>query len=162
MDSNVQSRALHDFIIRPRRATDQRPPPGDHHRHISEDHVHPGDDEHEQSPGQHKQSARHHPAPGAVQQSAGVDGQLLGFRSGKEHTVIERMQETPVADPPPFLHQFRVHQPDLPGGTAKTEQADLHPDFQALSKGRPIPAGAFPAGAVGSPIHPWGRQSKRS
>jgi len=55
--------------------------------------------------------------------------QLLRFRAGEQVAEIERVEEIFFSDPFAFVHQFAVHQRDLPGRPAKAEEADAgkHP-----------------------------------
>lgn len=63
-----------------------------------------------------------------MHQPADVGSQLLRFRSGQQHAEIERVQETPLGNPAPPLHQFLVHQRNLSGRAAKTDETELQPE----------------------------------
>ncbi|CAA0299536.1 hypothetical protein ALT721_1540052 [Alteromonas alvinellae] len=70
-----------------------------------------------------------------MQQPADIGGQLLGFRSGQHHAVIQRVQEAALTDPLLFIHQNTVHHRDLAGGTAKAQDGDPQPDTHGLPEG---------------------------
>lgn len=52
---------------------------------------------------------------------ADVNGQLLSFRAGQEHGVVEGMEETRLADPAPLIHQLGVHNGNLACGTSEAD-----------------------------------------
>jgi len=58
-----------------------------------------------------------------VQQPSDIGGQLLGFWTGQQHAVVQRVQKPALADPTTPLHQFGVHDGDLPSGPAKADEA---------------------------------------
>ncbi len=66
-----------------------------------------------------KQAAGDDAAARAMQQPADIHRELLRLRAGQEHAVVQGVEETRLADPAPALHEFRVHERDLAGGTAK-------------------------------------------
>ena len=51
------------------------------------------------NPGRMNNTAGHQPAPHAVHQPADVRRQLLGFGTGQQHAVVERMQKPLLGDP---------------------------------------------------------------
>ena len=75
--------------------------------------------EHEKKTGYYEQCPCHNPSPGLVQEPSDVRCQLLSFRSGEKHAVIERMKKALFTDPAPFFHQVPVHHRYLGGRTAK-------------------------------------------
>jgi hypothetical protein len=74
------------------------------------------------------------PAPRLVQEPTDVSGQLLRLRAGQEHAVIERVQETRLADPVSLLHQFGVHDGDLAGRAAETDKAQFEPEPEGFAE----------------------------
>ena len=50
-------------------------------------------------------------------------------------SVVEGVKETVVADPFALLHQHLVHEFDLPGRAAETQETDLGPDPECLAEG---------------------------
>ena len=61
----------------------------------------------------------------AMQQPAYVDGELLSFRTGQKHAVVERVQEAGLADPLLSIDQFGLHDGDLPSGATEADKAKL-------------------------------------
>ncbi len=100
---------------------------GHRHRLLVADIQH-AERQHDQRPGQDKQHTGDDTTPHPVQQPSEIDGELLRLRTRKQHAEIQRMQETPFADPFQLLNQQAVHYRDLPGRPTKTEQADFQPD----------------------------------
>ena len=45
-----------------------------------------------------------------------IGRKLLRLRSRQQHAVVQRVQESPLADPAPALDELGVHHRDLPGG----------------------------------------------
>ena len=70
-----------------------------------------------------------------MQAPAKVGGQLLGFGPGQQHAVIQRMQKMPLGDPAAFLHQFLVHNGDLPGRAPEADATQLEPIAQGFGEG---------------------------
>ena len=58
----------------------------------------------------------------------------LRLGAGQQHAVVQRVQETPLADPAALLHQFAVHDGNLPGRAAKAEEAELEPESQGFAE----------------------------
>ena len=77
--------------------------------------------------GEHEQDAGHEPAEGAVEQPAGVDGELLGLRAGQQHAVVQGVQEPALTDPALLVDQLVLHHRDLAGRTAEGLQRDREP-----------------------------------
>ena len=50
------------------------------------------------------------------------------------YTITPADAETLLTDPFPLFHQFRVHDGDLPGGPAKTDEPQLQPEAKRLRK----------------------------
>ena len=63
-----------------------------------------------------------------------VAGELLRLGAGQQHAVVQRMQETPLADPAAALDQFGVHDGNLPGRPAEADEAQLEPEAQCLAE----------------------------
>jgi hypothetical protein len=57
-------------------------------------------------------------------------------RTRLHHAVIQRVQETLFADPASTLHEFGMHDRDLPGQPAKTDEAEREPEAQRFAKTR--------------------------
>src|SRR5882724_9105575 len=72
-----------------------------------------------------KESASNNTAARLVQKPADVNGELLCFRTRKQHAKIQRVQKPGIVDPAFFLDQFGVHQGDLTARSAKGNKAKL-------------------------------------
>ncbi len=105
-----------------------------HHGHIAEGQVDPGQRDQDRERRQHEQRAGHDAAQRAVHQPADVGRQLLGLGPGQHHGVVQRMQETVLADPAPAFHQFGMHHGDLAGRTAEADEAELEPVEKRLAQ----------------------------
>ena len=57
-----------------------------------------------------------------------VDPKLLGFRSGKDHAMAQRMEEASVTDPPLLLDQLVMHSGNVSGRTAEADPSQLAPE----------------------------------
>ena len=78
-----------------------------------------------------QQTGRQTPAY-AVQQPAGIGGELLRLRTRQQHAEIERMQETRLVEPALLLHHDAVHEGDLRRRPAETGESDPRPGRQRL------------------------------
>ncbi len=105
-------------------------------RRLPIQHIERAETEHHQRAGQDEEQPCDQPAQRPVHQPADIDGKLLRLRPRQQHAVVERMQETLLADPAPLLDQLLVHQRDLAGRAAKAQQADLEPDTRRLRQAR--------------------------
>ena len=76
---------------------------------------------------QYEQDAGDQTSGVAVQKPADVDGELLGFGAGKQHAVVQGVQEPLLADPLLLVHQLVLHHRDLPGGSTEGLQTDREP-----------------------------------
>ena len=85
-------------------------------------------------PGQDEQDAGDQPAAGAVEQPAGVDGQLLRLGAGQQHAVVQRVQEPLLADPALLVDQLVLHHRDLAGRSAEGLQRDGEPRLGRLAR----------------------------
>jgi hypothetical protein len=83
---------------------------------------------------QYKQSPRDDAAPGAVHEPADVDGELLRLGPGQQHAVVQGVQKPLFTDPAFLLDQLGVHDGDLPGRAAKTDETELEPVPERLGK----------------------------
>ena len=97
-------------------------------------HVDPAQSDQHQQRRQHKQHAGRNATPRLVHQPAQVSGQLLCFRSRQEHAKVERVQKAFFRHPAAPLHQLAVHDGDLSGRPAKTDESQLEPKAQGLPK----------------------------
>ena len=52
----------------------------------------------------------------------------------QEHAVIKGLEEPGVGNPSPFFHQFLVHDGNLTGRPAETDEAQLEPEFEGFPK----------------------------
>ena len=96
-------------------------------RRLSEGRIEGAQQQDRDEPGQNEESARDDSAGGPVQKPADVSGELLRFRAGQQHAVVQGMQEPRFADPAASLDELPMHQGDLPGGAAEAQPADLPP-----------------------------------
>jgi hypothetical protein len=78
-----------------------------------------------------------------MQQPADVDRELLCFRTGKNHAIIEGVQKAAFPYPPFFFNQISVHDRNLGHGTSKAVKGHFDPDPESFSKGRQVPGHAF-------------------
>jgi hypothetical protein len=69
-----------------------------------------------------------------MQQPAGVGGQLLGFRPGQQHAIVQRMQKSVLAEPLFFFHQVFVHDGNLAGWPAEAVDGHFQPDSGGFAK----------------------------
>src|SRR5215218_3466332 len=69
-----------------------------------------------------------------MQQPTDINRKLLCFGTGEQHAVIESMQESLFTDPSPSVHQFAVHDRDLPCRSAERYKTQLHPEAKRLSE----------------------------
>jgi hypothetical protein len=74
------------------------------------------------------------PAPGAMQQPADVDRQLLGLRTGQQHAVVQSVEKALLADPAPPLDQLAVHDRNLSRRAAERDEAELDPEAQRVAE----------------------------
>ena len=111
--------------------------PGDQ-GNITKGDVDPGQGDQDEQRGQHEERTCHDAAPGPVHQPADIGGELLRLGAGQHHAVVERVQETFLGNPVAFLHQLGVHDGDLPGRTAKADEAELEPEPQRLAEGNTV------------------------
>ena len=99
-------------------------------------HIGNADREHDQCAGKYKQCAGDDAATRAVHEPSDVDRELLGFRAGQNHAVVERIEKSAIVDPRACFDQLAVHQRDLPGGPAKAQQPDAQPNARDLGESR--------------------------
>ena len=102
---------------------------------IAKSGIEPGQDHDRREAWQHEQRAGDEAALGPVQQPADIGRELLRLRARQKHAVIERVQETRVADPPFLLDEDAVHEGDLTGRPAEAQQRDPRPDPNRLGQG---------------------------
>ena len=105
-----------------------------HDRHITKAHIDPGQADHHEQGRQNEQRSGDDPSPSAMQEPADIGGELLRLRPREQHAVVERMQETLLADPVPALDQLGMHDGDLARRPAKTDEAQLQPEPHGLAK----------------------------
>jgi hypothetical protein len=90
---------------------------------------HDGDDA-----GEDEETARHDAAGGAVHQPADIGRELLRLGARQQHAVVERMQKPALGNPALLLDQDAVHDRDLSGRAAKTQQRHPQPDPERLAE----------------------------
>src|SRR5262245_56822698 len=90
--------------------------------------AHDGDDTRDD-----EQTAGDNAAKRAVLQPANVGGELLRFRTGKQHAVIECMQKALLRDPALFFDEDAVHHRDLPGRSTKAQSRNPQPRPEGLA-----------------------------
>jgi hypothetical protein len=64
---------------------------------------------------------------------ANVGSQLLSFRAGEEHRIVERVQEPVLGEPTPSLDEFLVHDTDLSGRASEADESQLEPKPKRLT-----------------------------
>ena len=106
---------------------------------VAERHVHRRQGEQRDNAGEDEQDARGQAAAGAVQQPAGVDGQLLRLRAGQQHAVVQRVQKPLLTDPALLVHQGLLHDRDLAGRAAEGLQRDEKPGAHGLAERHQVP-----------------------
>ena len=89
---------------------------------------------HHDRAGQDEQEARRQAAAYAVQQPAGIGGELLRLRPRQQHAEIERMEETRLVKPALLLHHDAVHERDLRRRPAEAGEPDPRPGGERLSE----------------------------
>ena len=99
-----------------------------HRRHAAQPGIQHGQRQHDRSPRQHEQQPGRQPAPHAVHQPAQIRRQLHRLRTRQQRAEVERVQEPPVRDPGPLLHNLAVQQRDLGRRTAERQAADAGPN----------------------------------
>jgi hypothetical protein len=114
-----------------------------HHGQVAKGDIDPGQQHQHQQRGQDEQPASDEAAPGTVQQPADVGRQLLRFRAGQQHAVVERVQEPALADPAAPLDELGMHDRDLPGGSAEADAPSFSQKRSAAAK---VGAGGRSAG----------------
>jgi hypothetical protein len=103
-----------------------------HQWRLAEGDIDPGQGDQDEQRGQHEQHTGDDATPGTVHQPADVGRQLLGFRPGQHHAVVEGVQEAPLGNPATLLDQFLMHHRNLPGRPAKAHEAELEPEQEGL------------------------------
>ena len=105
-----------------------------HHRDLAEQHVDPAERHDREQARQHEQRAGQQPALGLVHQPADVGRELLGLGAGQQRAVVQRLQETLVADPLLLLDDDAVHDRDLAGRAAERQGGDTRPHLHGLAE----------------------------
>src|SRR3954452_23323764 len=72
-------------------------------------------------------------APGLVQKPADIGSKLLRLGTRQEHAVIQRVQKSRLTDPFLLLHQLSLHNCDLAGRSAETDETEFDPKASSLS-----------------------------
>ena len=75
--------------------------------------------------GKDKEGAGGDATPGSVQKPADVDRELRRFRAGQEHAKIQSVEKARLADPFFSLDQLCLHDRDLSGWSAETDEPEL-------------------------------------
>src|SRR5215475_5781398 len=77
-----------------------------------------------------------------MHQPADVNGELLRLRTGQQHAVVERVQESLLTQPAPPLDQLTVHDRDLSRRAAEGDEPQLDPEAKRLRERDAPPGGA--------------------
>ncbi len=116
----------------------------------------------------HEQSSGDQAANRPVEQPADIDRQLMGLWPGKQHAVVERMQEAMFADPSFFVDDDAVHDGDLSRRSAETERRNSCPHFRRLTqeglcRGSPraVPFHIHYFGHITAPASGWANYGSR-
>src|SRR3546814_3442167 len=70
--------------------------------------------------------------------SADIGGELLRLGAGKQHAIVERVEESFLTNPAFFVDQDAVHHRDLPGGAAEAQRCDPRPNAGCFTKGHTV------------------------
>src|SRR3546814_3977176 len=89
-------------------------------------------------PRQHEQRTGDQPAFRLVEQPADIGGELLRLGAGKQHAIVERVEESFLTNPAFFVDQDAVHHRDLPGGAAEAQRCDPRPNAGCFTKGNTV------------------------
>ena len=63
-----------------------------------------------------------------MQPPSNIDRKLLGFGSGKDHAMGQRMEEASAADPPLLLDQLVMHDGNMSSRAAEADPSQLAPE----------------------------------
>src|SRR3954468_4786646 len=72
--------------------------------------------------------------PAVLHEPTNIDGKLLRLWTRQKVAIVQRVQEPAFRDPAPFLDDDPVHDGDLSGRPAETEQRHAQPDLEGLSE----------------------------
>jgi hypothetical protein len=95
---------------------------------------------------QHEQRAGDETSPPPMEHPPAVRGELLRLRSGQQHHVAHRVEESVLAEPTALVHEDALHDRDLAGRASEAERRDTGPHAEALPEGDPV--GRFGVHAV--------------
>ena len=82
------------------------------------------------------ETSGHDAAERPVHEPADIGGELLRLRPRQQGAEPEPVQEAPLRDPAPLVHQDAVHHGDLPGRPAEGERRHPQPDWDGLGQRR--------------------------
>ena len=99
-------------------------------RRLAKGYIKPRQANQNQQRGQNEQRAGDNAALDAMHQPADVGGELLRFRAGQEHAIVQCMKKALFGDPAAFLHQLLVHDGDLTRWPAEANAAEFQPIAQ--------------------------------
>jgi len=105
-----------------------------HQRHVAEGDVHPGQRDQDEQRRQHEQRAGNDAAPASMHQPADIGRELLRLRARQHHAVVQRVQEAALGNPAPVLDQFLMHDRNLAGRSAKTDETQLEPEHEGFAE----------------------------
>ena len=71
-----------------------------------------------------------------MHQPADIDRKLMRLGPRQQHAVVERVQESRLADPALLLDEDAMHHRDLPGGPAEAQRGDSSPRSRWLREVR--------------------------
>ena len=109
-----------------------------HQRYRAEQHIDPRERHDGEQAGQDKQRPGKQAAPRAMHEPADIDRELLGFGTGQQVTVVQRLQEAVLADPPLLLDDDAMHHRDLAGRSTERKRRDPRPHAHRLAEGNAV------------------------
>ena len=65
-----------------------------------------------------------------------VDSELLCFRPGKQHALVQRVEKAFLGNPPLSFDQFRMHDRNLASRPAEADESQLDPEMERLPERR--------------------------
>ena len=128
--ADPQHRLDHDHQHGGLQAEEQALDDGD----LAEQHVDPAQRHDGEQARQHEQRAGDQAALGLVHQPADIDRELLRLGAGQQRAVVQRLQETLLADPLLLLDDDAVHHRDLAGRAAEGQRGDARPHLHRLAE----------------------------
>jgi hypothetical protein len=103
------------------------------HRGIADQDIGPAQPHDGHQTGQDEQNASHQRAADAMHQPPDVGRQLLRLWPRQQHAEVQCMQKPPITQPALLLNKDAVHDRNLPGWPAETQQRDATPDSRRFA-----------------------------